>query len=62
MKRSFLETPEAWTRAARTAQTTVDAAYAIQRLEDRPAAVQPHEWVILALVGAVVAGIALGVM
>ena len=62
MRRAFLDTPEAWTRAARTAQTAVEAAYAIQRPANKPAAVQPHEWVILALVGAVVAGITLGVM
>ena len=61
MKRPFLEQPEAWTRASRTGQTAVEAAYAIER-QPHKRSVEPHELVLVILVASVTAAIVLGVM
>ena len=59
MKRPFLETPAAWTRAARTSETAAEAAYAVRRVHRAPA-VQPHEAVMLVIVAIVVVAILFG--
>lgn len=52
---AFLNRPEAWTRAARTAQTPADYACAVQRRR-QVARTHPAEYVVLAiLIGYLVA-------